>query len=202
MNKYLYHRNNLYNIIKETANNYNLERFNKVSFEKYMTPINFKTELADNYHVFAKYDRKGIVKNNILFNKTQRDYIIIDKFNVIDSILIIINNNNILTSKVIINNDIEKYKFYYNMKHITDNIRIVVNRQFQRNLATMYGYDLPPGDIDAVYHNAKLNLVQEFADIVGKIETQPNKQDIHTFLDSTDANINIILCHVNMYSQI
>ena len=41
MNKYLYHRNNLYNIIKETANNYNLERFNKVSFEKYMTPINF-----------------------------------------------------------------------------------------------------------------------------------------------------------------
>ena len=95
MNKYLYHRNNLYNIIKDNANNYHLERFNKISVEKHLTPINFKIESSNNYYMFGKYNKKGILKNNILFNKSQRDYIIIDKFNVIDSILIIINNNNV-----------------------------------------------------------------------------------------------------------
>ena len=56
MNKYLYCRNNLYNIIKEDANNYHLDRFNKVSVEKHMTPIIFKTESANNYHMFGKYN--------------------------------------------------------------------------------------------------------------------------------------------------
>ena len=60
MDKYLYHRNNLYNIISENSHLYHLERFNKVSVEKHMTPINFKTESANNYHIFGKYDKKGI----------------------------------------------------------------------------------------------------------------------------------------------
>ena len=53
MNKYLYHRNNLHTILKEQANNYYLERFNKISVEKHMTPINFKTESSNNYHMFG-----------------------------------------------------------------------------------------------------------------------------------------------------
>ena len=67
MDKYLYHRNNLYTIIKETANNYHLERFNKVSVEKHMTPINFKTESANNYHMFGKYNKKAIKTKTIFY---------------------------------------------------------------------------------------------------------------------------------------
>ena len=96
MDKYLYHRNNLYNIIKEHTNNYHLERFNKISVEKHLTPINFKIESSNNYYMFGKYNEKGILnRSSKLFNKSQREYIIIDKFNVIDNILIILNNNNI-----------------------------------------------------------------------------------------------------------
>ena len=80
-NKFLYCRNNLYKIIKEDAYNYNLERFNKVTNLKHMTPINFKIESANNYNMFLTYDKKQPLKNNILFQKTQRDFILIDQFN-------------------------------------------------------------------------------------------------------------------------
>ena len=62
MNKYLYSRNNLYNIIKEDANNYHLERFNKNLIVKHMTPINFKIESANNYNLFVSYDKKQPLK--------------------------------------------------------------------------------------------------------------------------------------------
>ena len=78
--KYLYHRNKLYNIIKEHESTYHVERFNKVSINKHLTPINFKPESANNYHIFGRYTEKGIL--NIpgkLFKKSQKDYIIIDK---------------------------------------------------------------------------------------------------------------------------
>ena len=72
-NKFLYCRNNLYKIIKEDDHNYNLERFNKLTNLKHMTPINFKNESVNNYNMFLTYDKKQPLKNNILFQKSQLD---------------------------------------------------------------------------------------------------------------------------------
>ena len=80
-NKFLYCRNNLYKIIKEDARNYNLERFNKLTNLKHDTPINFKIQSVNNFNMFLTYDNKPPLKSNILFQKSQRDFILIDKFN-------------------------------------------------------------------------------------------------------------------------
>ena len=126
--------------------------------------------------------KKVFKKNSILFNKSQRDYIIIDKFNVIDSILIIINNNNILSSLIINNNDFDNYKYYYKMKNIIDNIREVKARQNERMAAAMFIGVNNNEDIDAIYNSAKLNHVHAYADMLEKIETLPTREDIHAFL--------------------
>ena len=189
MNKYLYHRNNLYTIIKEQANNYNLERFNKISVEKHLTPINFKIESSNNYYMFGGYNKKGIVKNNILFNKSQRDYIIMDTFNVIDNILIILNNNNILYSSFCNNNDFNNYKYYYKMNHTTDNIRSIKARQAERRAAAMVFNGVENSeDIDAIYNNAISNNLQDYTEMLSDIETQPNKEDIYAFLRDNGDN--------------
>jgi hypothetical protein len=75
MNKYLYSRNNLYNIIKEDGNNYHLERFNKKMIVKHMTPINFKIESANNYNMFLTYDKKQPLNKKIFYFRKANEII-------------------------------------------------------------------------------------------------------------------------------
>ena len=179
--KYLYHRNKLYNIIKEHESTYHVERFNKVSINTHLTPINFKPESANNYHIFGRYTEKGIL--NIpgkLFKKSHKDYLIIDKFDILNNTLIIINDNNILNWLTVCNIDFDNYKYYYKMKHITDNIRAVKAKERDRLYAN--GGWSSNEEIDLMYSNTRLNHRTEYANMLEEIETLPNKEYIHGFL--------------------
>ena len=108
--------------------------------------------------------------------------------NLIDSILIIINNNDVLSSLIINNNEIDNYKYYYKMKHITDNIREVIARQNERMAATMFIGVNNNEDIDAIYNSAKLNHIHDYSNMLENIETLPNSEEIYAFLRDNGDN--------------
>ena len=181
--RYLYYKDNLYQILKEDTNNYYLKKCHKKFSSCESTPIHFKPDTDRDYNLFLRFDCE--YNHNYLvtklLDKNQEDYIIVDEIYKHNDILVITRTNNILEHKVIWESQLENYNFFYKLKYIFDNFRQISTLQNEIR-------GQPHEHIYYFYKTVIRELNREYLIIQSQIRESVNKDDILNFLEGSTSD--------------
>ena len=127
MTKFLLHNSCLYKITNEKDKCFVLNRLEKHFYEAIAMPIQFQKSSHNNHLVVSKYKTNSKTKE-VVFDKSQTNYVIMDKFNINTNYLFLDYVIDRYNTHVVNDNDVFQYRCYFEVKNILENITIVRNR--------------------------------------------------------------------------
>jgi hypothetical protein len=121
MSKYIFHSGNLYKVLDEQDNIYELQRLNRVCFDELNTSVSFKINTIYDYIMFCKFEEDSKNKS-IIFSKSQTNYLIIEYFDIQVNHLVVIYEDNTFKTRIVNSTDIIDLQYECLLKNILDNV--------------------------------------------------------------------------------